>query len=58
LLLLSCEGLAAPAHAQDAEALRCELETLRRQLSTLTQSYEQKLRALSDRVEQLEGGRR
>jgi hypothetical protein len=56
LLVLSCGGLAAPAHAQDAEALRRELETLRRQLSTLTQSYEQRLKALSDRVEQLEGG--
>ena len=57
LLLLSCGSLTAPAHAQDADALRREIETLRSQLTTLTHSYEQRLKALSERVEQLEGGR-
>ena len=55
LLLVACAGLVEPAHAQDADALRRELEALRQQLATMAQSYEQRLKALSDRVEQLQG---
>jgi hypothetical protein len=54
LLLLSCMGPIAPAHAQDVDALRSEMQALREQLATMTQSYEQRLKALSDRVEQLQ----
>jgi len=55
LLLVACAGLVEPAYAQDADALRRELEALRQQLATMAQSYEQRLKALSDRVEQLQG---
>ena len=47
-------GLTRPAHAQDADALRHELEALRQQLTTVTESYEQRLQALGDRLQQLE----
>jgi hypothetical protein len=57
LLLVSSGSLATPGYAQDADTLRRELEALRRQLSTMTQVYEVRLKALSDRVEQLEGNR-
>jgi hypothetical protein len=57
LLLLLSVVPAAAAQAQDAAALRREIETLRGQIATITQSYEQRLRQLSDRVEQLEAGR-
>lgn len=56
-LLVSSVGLATPGHAQDADALRRELETLRRQFSSVTQAYEERLKALSVRVEQLEASR-
>ncbi len=55
LLLVSCGALVAPAHAQDVNALRREVDALRQQLATITQSYEQRLKALSERVEQLQG---
>jgi hypothetical protein len=55
VLALATTALAPPARAQDAEVLRRELDALRQQLSTLTQSYEQRLKTLSDRIEQLEG---
>jgi hypothetical protein len=57
LPLLSSVSLAAPGHAQDADALRRELDTLRRQFSAVTQAYEERLKTLSERVEQLEAGR-
>ena len=47
-------GLTRPAHAQDADALRRELEALRQQLATVTESYERRLKALGDRLQQLE----
>ena len=55
-LLVSSGIPTTSGYAQDADALRRELETLRRQLSTMTQAYEQRLNALSDRVQQLEAG--
>src|SRR5690349_23701190 len=36
-------------------ALRRELEALRRQFATVTESYEKRLQALGDRLQQLEG---
>ena len=57
LLLLSCGSPITLAHAQAPDALRREIETLRHQLATITQSYEQQLKELSDRVEQLERSR-
>jgi len=53
--VLSFSILTGPAHAQDAGALRRELEALRRQFATVTESYEKRLRALGDRLQQLEG---
>src|SRR5712692_10589838 len=47
-------GLTRPAHAQDADALRRELEALRQQFATVTESYERRLKALGDRLQQLE----
>jgi len=55
LVVLSFSILTGPAHAQDAGALRRELEALRRQFATVTESYEKRLRALGDRLQQLEG---
>ena len=57
VLLLSCLGPATPVRAQDADTLRRELEALRGQLAAITQSYEQRLKQLGDRIEQLEGAR-
>ena len=57
VLLLSCLGPATPVRAQEADTLRRELEALRGQLATITQSYEQRLKQLGDRIEQLEGAR-
>jgi hypothetical protein len=57
LLLLSGASLTTPSYAQDADTLRRELDALRRQLSTMTHAYEERLKALSERVEQLEGSR-
>jgi hypothetical protein len=54
LVVLSFSILTGPAHAQDADALRRELEALRRQFATVTESYEQRLKALGDRLQQLE----
>jgi hypothetical protein len=56
-LLVSSGSLTTPGYAQDADTLRRELEILRHQLSTMTQAYEQRLKALSDRVEQIEASR-
>ena len=55
LVVLSFSILTGPAHAQDADVLRRELEALRQQFATVTQSYEQRLKALGDRLQQLEG---
>src|SRR2546423_5699331 len=55
LVVLSFSILTGPAHARDADALRRELEALRQQLATATASYEQRLKALGDRLQQLEG---
>jgi len=55
LVVLSFSILTGPAHAQDADALRRELEALRQQLANATASYEQRLKALGDRLQQLEG---
>ena len=57
LVALTAAGPSDVAHADDADALRRELQTLRQQLATLTQSYEQRLKVLGDRLEQLERGR-
>ena len=57
LLFLSSVSLAGPGYAQDADALRRELDTLRRQHSAVTQAYEQRLKAMSESVEQLEAPR-
>jgi hypothetical protein len=57
LPLLSTVSMATAGHAEDADALRRELDTLRRQFSAVTQAYEERLKALSSRVEQLEAGR-
>jgi hypothetical protein len=45
---------AAPAAAQDAEALRRELEQMRRQLQETQQQYQKSIEALSDRLRRLE----
>src|SRR5438309_36504 len=55
LVVLSFSILAAPAHAQDADALRRGLGAVRRQLRRATASDEQRLTALGDRLQQLEG---
>src|SRR5204863_4731633 len=55
LVVLSFSILTGPAHAQDADALRRELEALRQQLATVTESYERRLNAPGDRLQQLEG---
>lgn len=55
LAALTFTMLTSPTQAQDAEALRRELEALREQLATVTKSYEQQLKALGDRLQQLEG---
>jgi hypothetical protein len=57
LLLLSCGRPLTPAHAQAPDALRREIEALRHQMATTTQAYEQRLKELSDRLEQLEDKR-
>jgi hypothetical protein len=54
LVLLSFTMSTGHAHAQDAETLRRELEKLREQFATITQSYEQRLKELSERLQQLE----
>ena len=48
LLVLSCAASPRLASADEADGLRRELETLRQQLATLTQSYEQHLKTLAD----------
>src|SRR3989442_2131105 len=55
LVVLSFSILTGPADAQDADALRRELETLRQQFASVTASYEKRLKALGDRLQQLEG---
>src|SRR4051812_23946498 len=54
LLALSWSIVTGPAQAQDADGLRRELEALRQQFATVTQSYEQRLKALGDRLQQRE----
>ena len=58
LLWLTPWWSAAPARAQDTEALRRELGEVRRQLDAVRERYEQRLRELSGRLEQLESQRR
>ena len=53
-VLLAVTTLTAPADAQDADALRGELQQLREQFATITRSYEQRLKELSERLQQLE----
>jgi hypothetical protein len=57
IVVLSCTAPRGSALADDADALRRELQQLREQLATLTQSYEQRLKVLGNRLEQLERGR-
>jgi hypothetical protein len=57
IVVLSCAAGPSSALADDADALRRELQALRQQLSALTQSYEQRLKVLGDRLEQLESQR-
>jgi len=57
IVVLSCIAPLGFALADDADALRRELQQLREQLATLTQSYEQRLKVLGNRLEQLERGR-
>jgi len=54
LVVLSFNLLAGPAQAQEADTLRRELEALRQQFAAVTQSYEQRLKVLGDRLQQLE----
>jgi hypothetical protein len=54
-LMLSCAP-SSLAWADDTVALRRDLQVLRQQLATLTESYEQRLKVLGDRLEQLEHG--
>ena len=58
LLVLSLwPGLAAPVRAQETEAIRRELTEVRRQLDTVREQYEQRLRELTNRLEQIESQR-
>jgi len=54
LVFLSVATLSGGAHAQDADTLRRELEQLREQFATVSRSYEQRLKELSERLQQLE----
>jgi hypothetical protein len=59
ILLLSLGPyLPGPAHAQDVDAVRQELSAVRRQLDSIREQYEQRLRELTDRLEQVEIQRR
>jgi len=52
--LLIVAFAAAPAAAQDAEALRRELEEMRRSFETMKTQYQKSIDALSDRLKRLE----
>ncbi|HEY3067554.1 MAG TPA: hypothetical protein VGL09_17305 [Methylomirabilota bacterium] len=54
VILVSFTMLPGHAGAQDADTLRRELERLREQFATITQSYEQRLKELAERLQQLE----
>ena len=56
-LLVLCCGRPLNVGAQTADALRRELEVLREQMATATRLYEQRLKELSDRLQQLESTR-
>ena len=59
ILLLSLGTyLPGAAHAQDVDGVRQELTAVRRQLDSIRERYEQRLRELTDRLEQLEAQRR
>ncbi len=51
-------SLPVRAHAQDVDAVRQELTAVRRQLDSIRELYEQRLRELTGRLEQLEAQRR
>jgi hypothetical protein len=53
-LALGLAALAAPAAAQDAEALRKELAELRRQLDQMSNRYQTAIEALTERLGRLE----
>lgn len=53
-LALGLAALAAPAAAQDAEALRKELAELRRQLDQMTAHYQKAIEALTERLGRLD----
>ena len=44
----------SPAAAQDAEALRKELEEMRRQFDAMKDAYEKSINKLSDRIQAIE----
>jgi hypothetical protein len=57
LLLFLFVTRLTPAQAQSADELRREIDGLREQLATITRSYEQRLKTLGERIEQLEANR-
>ena len=52
--LLLVALLAVPAAAQDADALRRELEQMRRSFETMKEQYQKSIDGLSDRLKRLE----
>ncbi|PYN98009.1 MAG: hypothetical protein DMD91_16290, partial [Candidatus Rokuibacteriota bacterium] len=46
--------VASPVTAQDADAIRRELEQMRRSFETMKQEYQKSMDALSDRLKRLE----
>jgi hypothetical protein len=53
-LLLAALIVPSPATAQDAEALRKELEQMRQQFDRVREDYEKAMKAMSERLERLE----
>src|SRR5215470_5197645 len=54
LLVLALLAGVAPAHAQDAEALRREMEQMRKQFETMQEQYKKALDSMSQRLERME----
>src|SRR5215472_17099872 len=54
LLVLALLAGVPPAHAQDAEALRREMEQMRKQFDTMQEQYKKALDAMSERLERME----
>jgi hypothetical protein len=54
MVVVSLTLMAAPAAAQDAEALRRELEQMRRQFEAAQQEYQRSMQQLTERLQRLE----